>query len=153
MKRTSGAVVIGCAVAIVAGMAMAEDSVKDEAKALLEKQKAEREAFRDEVKEKKVEAADQHEKNVAYLKKQLEKSKLTDKQKEEIVNLAEEHLGNKISLDDPRLRELVDYIKKLSFDDSKSLQEKREALKTWLLKKKAEAKEERAEEKTKTGKK
>jgi hypothetical protein len=145
MKTTSCAVVIACVLATVEGMTLAGDDVKTEAKELLEKQKAEREAFREDVKAEKNEAMDQHEKNVAYLKKQLEQSKLTDKQKQEIVNLTEEHLGNKISLDDPRLRDLVDYIKKLSLDESKSLQEKREALKAWLLKKKEEAKHKKGE--------
>ena len=147
MRRMSRAVVIGCVVAAVAGIVMAEDNLKDEARALLEKQKAEREAFRNDVKDKKAEAMDQHEKNVAYLKKQLAQSKLTDKQKEEIVSLAEEQLGNKISLDDQRLRDLVDYIKKLSLDDSKSLQEKKDDLKAWLIRKKEQAKEENAKEK------
>jgi hypothetical protein len=147
MKRIGSAVVIGCVMATVAGIAMAEDTVKDEARALLEKQKAEREAFRNEVKEKKAEEASQHEKNVAYLKKQLAQSQLTDGQREEIVALIESQLGDKISLDDQRLRDLVDYIKKLSFDEKKSLAEKKELLKAWIIKKKEEAQEERAKEK------
>ncbi len=147
MKRMGSAVVIGCMVATVASIVLAEDNLKDEAKALLEKQKAEREAFRDEVKEKKADAISQHEKNVAYLKKQLGQSKLTDEQKEEIVRLAEEHLGDKISLDDARLRDLVDYIKKLSLNDSTSPQEKKDDLKAWLIKKKEQAREEKAKQK------
>ena len=151
MRRIGSAVVIGSVMMAMAGTLMADDNLKDEAKALLEKQKAEREAFVNEAKDKKAtekqEAIEQHEKNVAYLKKQLAKSNLTDGQREQILTLVEEHLGKNISLDDQRLRDLVDYIKKLSLDDDKSLEQKKADLKAWLILKKEQARQEREKEK------